>query len=317
MSKSEIKKWEGGAIPVAGDTLVWVRNEGKAPSVGEGQRVLILFADGSESETAAPLSNLRWKRIGSAGDIVAYKVSPLDRAGLGDSHVAQTFGPLNEADEPPEATPADIRVMSAAEVTKEAHRKVVEGDQFRVAHEPSKFLLMSEESLKGGLVFPPHPVVPRTDAAFCPGNTDANGEGKQTNPKDLIGSRKAKLSVIPAGVLFDLGNAMTEGMVKYGRHNYRHAGVRSSVYYDAAVGHMADWWEGQDIDPESGLSHVTKAIASLVVLRDAMMQGMLKDDRPPRSKVFKADFSPMTAQIIDRHADKSPRHFTIADTVQS
>lgn len=165
----------------------------------------------------------------------------------------------------------------------------------------------------GPLKFPNHPVVPKVDAVFD-GNGDAGGEGKQTNPKDAIGGRKAKFSVIPAGVLFDLGNAMVEGMVKYGRHNYRHAGVRANVYYDAAVGHLADWWEGQDIDPESGLSHVTKAIASLVVLRDAMLQGMLTDDRPPRSRVFKADFSPMTGEIIDRHRDKSPRHFTIADS---
>lgn len=133
---------------------------------------------------------------------------------------------------------------------------------------------------------------------------------KESNPKDIIGSKKAKLSVIPSGVLLDLGNAMTEGMCKYGRHNYRAVGVRSSVYYDAAIGHLMDWWEGQDIDEESGLSHVTKAIASLVVLRDAMFQDKLHDDRPPRSKVFKADFSPTTAAIIERHADKNPKHYT-------
>jgi hypothetical protein len=113
--------------------------------------------------------------------------------------------------------------------------------------------------------------------------------------------------------LFEIGNGMTEGMCKYGRHNYRAFGVRSSVYYDASMGHLMDWWEGQDLDPESGLSHVTKALASLVVLRDAMLQEMLSDDRPPRSKVFKSDFSAMTGEIIDRHADKSPRHYTIAD----
>jgi hypothetical protein len=136
---------------------------------------------------------------------------------------------------------------------------------------------------------------------------------KESNPKDIVGSRKAKFSVIPAGVLFDLGNAMTEGMCKYGRHNYRAIGVRSSVYYDAAMGHMADWWEGQDIDAESGLSHVTKAIASLVVLRDAMLQGKLYDDRPPRSVIYKSDFSKQTAEIIERHKDKNPKHYTLND----
>lgn len=136
---------------------------------------------------------------------------------------------------------------------------------------------------------------------------------KDTNPKDLIGSKKAKLSVIPAGVMFEIGLGLLEGACKYGRHNYRAAGVRSSVYYDATLGHLMDWWEGQDIDPESGLNHVTKALSSLTVLRDAMLQEMLTDDRPPRSKVFKSDFNDKASSIIDIHADKNPKHYTQKD----
>lgn len=138
---------------------------------------------------------------------------------------------------------------------------------------------------------------------------------KPTNPKDVIGVRKTPMSCVPAGVLLDVALAMQEGAAKYGRHNYRAAGVRSSVYYDAAMGHLMDWWEGDDVDADSGLSHVTKAIASLVVLRDAMMQGKLTDDRPPRSKVFKRDFNPVAASILDRHADKNPKHWTLTDDV--
>jgi hypothetical protein len=76
---------------------------------------------------------------------------------------------------------------------------------------------------------------------------------------------------------------MLEG-AKYGRHNYRVAGVRSSVYYDAALRHLTAWWEGQDEDPDSGLSHIVKAICCLVVLRDAMHNEKLNDDRPPPLK---------------------------------
>jgi hypothetical protein len=139
---------------------------------------------------------------------------------------------------------------------------------------------------------------------------------KDTNPKDAIGAKKAKFSTVPANVVLEVGLAMLEGACKYGRHNYRAAGVRSSVYYDAAMGHLADWWEGQDIDADSGMSHVTKAIASLVVLRDAMMQDMLQDDRPPRSKVHKSNFNALAAEIIDRYADKNPHHYTIKDELK-
>ena len=44
---------------------------------------------------------------------------------------------------------------------------------------------------------------------------------------------------------------------------------------------MDAWWEGQDTDPGSGLHHVVKAIASLVVLRDSMLACNWYDDRPP------------------------------------
>ncbi len=104
---------------------------------------------------------------------------------------------------------------------------------------------------------------------------------KRTNPKDAVGTGKAPMSTVPGYVMLEVGLAMLEGARKYGRHNYRDAGVRASVYYDALFRHMIAWWEGENIDPDSQLSHVTKAIATLVVLRDAMINGKLTDDRPP------------------------------------
>lgn len=107
---------------------------------------------------------------------------------------------------------------------------------------------------------------------------------KPSNPKDAMGIRKTPVSTVPAPVISELGVAMLEGAMKYGRHNYRVIGVRASVYYDAVMSrHMPRWWEGEDLDPDSGISHITKAIASLVVLRDAMMRGTWVDDRPPAS----------------------------------
>ena len=105
---------------------------------------------------------------------------------------------------------------------------------------------------------------------------------KSSNPKDLVGINKVPFSTVPTQVMAEVGVAMLEGALKYARHNYRTVGVRSSVYYDACLRHMAQWWEGDDVDQESGLSHVTKAIASMVVLRDSMLMGNLSDDRPPR-----------------------------------
>jgi len=138
---------------------------------------------------------------------------------------------------------------------------------------------------------------------------------KASNPKDAVGIRKAPMSTVSAVVMAEVGVAMLEGACKYGRHNYRAAGVQSSVYYDATLRHLMDWWEGQDIDPESAMHHVTKAIASLTVLRDAQIRGMVHDDRPPSSADFLADLHVKAAALIDKHADKKPHHFTNADNL--
>ncbi len=98
--------------------------------------------------------------------------------------------------------------------------------------------------------------------------------------------RSAPWHLLPGPVVAELGVAMLEGASKYGRHNYRSAGVRASVYLDATIRHLFSWWSGEDIDPDSGLSHITKAVTSLTVLRDAQVQGLFNDDRAPRAACF-------------------------------
>lgn len=102
----------------------------------------------------------------------------------------------------------------------------------------------------------------------------------ERNPKEAFGNNKVAMSCVPAPVLMELGLAMMEGAIKYGAHNYRDTPILASTYYDAVDRHMKAWWEGENVDPGSGISHITKAIASLVVLRDAMLFGTFEDDRP-------------------------------------
>lgn len=133
------------------------------------------------------------------------------------------------------------------------------------------------------------------------------GPSKDTNPKDAVGIKKAPLSTVSAPVLMEVGVAMMEGARKYGRHNYREVGVRGSVYYDATMRHLMDWWEGEDIDPYSGLSHITKAIASLTVLRDSMIRNNWVDDRPPAVyKGWMEELNKKAAEVIEKYPDSKP-----------
>lgn len=129
----------------------------------------------------------------------------------------------------------------------------------------------------------------------------------ELNPKDRVGQLKPRLSLISMPVLFEIGNALAEGAAKYGAANVRVIPVRSSIYLDATMRHLAAWWEGQDIDPDSGLHHVSKAIASLVVLRDAMIHNMAKDDRPPYTdESWITDAAERSAEIAARYPNPKP-----------
>lgn len=129
---------------------------------------------------------------------------------------------------------------------------------------------------------------------------------KSTNPKDSIGIRKPRCFHVSSGhVEREVSIAMMEGAMKYGAYNYRVAGVRASVYFDATREHMNSWWAGEDIDPDSGISHITKAIASLYVLRDAMIQNKWQDDRPPEFINLK-DYKAGLQKVVDQLFEKYP-----------
>jgi len=104
------------------------------------------------------------------------------------------------------------------------------------------------------------------------------------NPKQACGRSKASMSSVPPRVLLELGIGMGEGAIKYGPYNYRESVIVESDYYDALMRHIFAYWEGENIDPDSQMSHITKAICTLVVWRDAMIGDNTEDDRPPASE---------------------------------
>ena len=124
------------------------------------------------------------------------------------------------------------------------------------------------------------------------------------NPKDLIGSKKICLSNCPIEVLLEVACALTEGRLKYGPYNWRHQDVNMTVYTDAAIRHIASFQVREDIDPDSGLHHITKAIASLIILRDAIIHDCVNDDRPVDGLQLQAELNDKVAALHERYAPK-------------
>ncbi len=107
---------------------------------------------------------------------------------------------------------------------------------------------------------------------------EVGGDGE--NPKDRIGVRKPPLHLVPPTAEILESAVMALGAKKYGAFNWRTTNVRASVYIAAARRHLVQWFDGQDDDSESGVSHLAHARACLGILLDAMATGHLVDDRP-------------------------------------
>lgn len=123
------------------------------------------------------------------------------------------------------------------------------------------------------------------------------------DPKQGAGQKKIPFAALPFAVLAEDAIAHGEGALKYGRHNWREGEVLASTYFAAAMRHLIAWFEGEDIDPDSGLSHLTKARASLGVLRDAQIQGRAIDDRPaPSPPGLMADLNAASGEMARRVA---------------
>ncbi len=99
------------------------------------------------------------------------------------------------------------------------------------------------------------------------------------NPKTALGEAKPKISSTPTIGIREMGKVFELGAKKYGRYNWRLHTVSATVYYDAAWRHLSAWFDGEDIDPESGVSHLAHVMACMTILLDAKQHGMLNDNR--------------------------------------
>lgn len=149
------------------------------------------------------------------------------------------------------------------------------------------------------------------------GIIDDNGTPtKDTNPKDAIGSTKLDMGLVPDTFVAEVALAFTEGALKYGRYNWRVAGVRASIYHAALRRHMAKWWNGENLDPQTGVSHLASAAACIAVLIDGAAVGKLSDDRPPRARNIgimidsKAESAAHLKRVLEDH---DPHQYTIND----
>ena len=139
---------------------------------------------------------------------------------------------------------------------------------------------------------------------------------KASNPKDAVASNKLPVHLWPASATAFGCIGLANGAFKYGRTNWREAGVKATIYIDAAKRHLDDWQEGNENDPQDGVHNLCGALASLAILVDAMCSGKLVDDRNFNGSGYRtarALMEPHVARLRELHKTYSPHQYTIED----
>ena len=148
-------------------------------------------------------------------------------------------------------------------------------------------------------------------------SNNSSATTKPSNPKDIVGSDKVPIHLWPPTATAMGSMALMDGALKYGRTNWRVAGVRWSIYYDALMRHTFALFEGEDIDPDSGLPHEAHILACAAILVDAKAAGKLTDDRMVKGG-YRGLIDSLTTKVAAmkaKHADKAPKHYDIRDSI--
>ena len=117
------------------------------------------------------------------------------------------------------------------------------------------------------------------------GAADAGrGEVRITDPETggEKGQKQARFDLIPADALWAIAEHFGRGAEKYADRNWE-KGYDWSLSYGAMMRHVWAWWGGEDVDEETGSSHMVAVAWHALVLVANELRGNGTDDRPDES----------------------------------
>jgi len=103
---------------------------------------------------------------------------------------------------------------------------------------------------------------------------------------ELAGSHKdtgkSRIDLIDPLFIMGVADVLAFGSAKYGDRNWT-GGIAVSKLFGSLQRHLWKFWNGEDIDPESGLYHLDHAACNL------MMIGWMLQDRPDADDRFRSN----------------------------
>ena len=94
------------------------------------------------------------------------------------------------------------------------------------------------------------------------------------------GRKPARFDLVPADALWAIAEHFGRGAEKYGEDRNWEKGYDWSLSFAAMMRHAWAWWGGEDLDEETGSSHMVAVAWHAMVLVANEMRQSGTDDRP-------------------------------------
>lgn len=102
------------------------------------------------------------------------------------------------------------------------------------------------------------------------------------------GRKLARFDLIPAEPLIGLAEQFGRGAQKYDDRNWER-GHPWGISYAALNRHLWLWWNGEDLDPETGAHHLDAVAFHVFALREFHVKHPEMDDRPNRMRDLESE----------------------------
>ena len=90
---------------------------------------------------------------------------------------------------------------------------------------------------------------------------------------------KPRMDLLPGDALVEIAKVLTHGANKYSPRNWE-KGMDWHKLYAPIQRHLWKWWQGEELDKESGLHHLAHAACDVLMLQATVLRGVGTDDRP-------------------------------------
>ena len=93
-------------------------------------------------------------------------------------------------------------------------------------------------------------------------------------------SEKPKMNLLPPKAMVEISKVLTFGAAKYDAENWRKLDDLQNRYTAGALRHIFAHMDGEELDPETNLSHLAHAMCCLLFKLEIELEERLKKEEP-------------------------------------